>query len=135
VLANYVTNHNVYYYDNSNNEYVLIGSNDVNETNLDTTWAKAPFYTYRSVSNSNGNEDHYITLSSSVEATYPLSIGTSISPGGRKFRVTWDGKAYLTDAYLDNAYISGHIEAQDGTLGDLEVVGTLTGGRIEGSYI
>ena len=50
--------------------------------------------------------------------------------GQRNFRVSWDGTLYSI-----NGHFKGEINATSGTLGDLKVNGTLTGGSIYGSYI
>lgn len=76
------------------------------------------------------DQQRYITLSSK-EYTYPLSIGTDKRPSLRKFRVTWDGVAYI-----DEGRFSGMIYASGGEInGDMNVNGTLTGGKLIGSYI
>lgn len=61
----------------------------------------------------------FITLSAS-EKRWPLSIGNVQSVSSRDFRVDWDG--YLR---ANNATISGTIYADSGTLGSLDVEGTL----------
>ena len=61
----------------------------------------------------------FITLSAS-EKEWPLSIGNISSVSSRDFRVDWDG--YLR---ANNATISGTIYADSGTLGNLDVTGTL----------
>ena len=61
----------------------------------------------------------FITLSAD-EKEWPLAIGNEQSVSSRDFRVDWDG--YLK---ANNATISGTIHADSGTLGDLEVTGTL----------
>lgn len=71
----------------------------------------------------------FITLSADAP-TWPLAIGGSAVEGERKFRVNWDGTVYVV-----NGNFSGHIDATSGTLGDLQVTGTLTGGIIQGSEI
>jgi hypothetical protein len=72
----------------------------------------------------------YITIGSN-QKTYPLSIGIDTEVSKRPFRVTWDGKAYITDGVFD-----GHITARSGDIhGTLNVYGTLSGGNIEGASI
>jgi len=56
--------------------------------------------------------ERYITMGAN-QSTYPLSIGTSSSPGSRKFRVAWDGGAHMEDAY-----VSGTIYASVGKIGN-----------------
>ena len=76
------------------------------------------------------SEAQYITLSSSLSNYWPLAIGTDLSEGSRNFRVSWDGTLYST-----NGHFTGEINATSGTLGDLDVTGTLNGGSIYGAYI
>lgn len=76
------------------------------------------------------DQQRYITLSSK-EYTYPLAIGTDKRVSQRKFRVTWDGVAHI-----DEGHIHGMIYANGGEInGDMNVNGTLTGGKLVGSYI
>jgi hypothetical protein len=72
----------------------------------------------------------YITLSSALNNSYPLAIGGALSESDRNFRVTWDGTLYST-----NGHFTGEINATSGSLGSLDVLGTLTGGSIYGAYI
>lgn len=72
----------------------------------------------------------YITLSSALNNSYPLAIGGSLSESDRNFKVTWDGTLYST-----NGHFTGEINATSGSLGSLDVLGTLTGGSIYGAYI
>jgi hypothetical protein len=53
-----------------------------------------------------------------------------LSEGSRNFRVSWDGTLYST-----NGHFTGEINALSGTLGNLDVAGTLNGGNIYGAYI
>jgi len=78
----------------------------------------------------------YITLSAK-ESKYPLAIGYDEYPSKRTFRVNWDGKTFLEDAE-----VHGKIEAEEGYLKNLQVLGTLDcssglikGGTIEGGTI
>lgn len=71
----------------------------------------------------------YITLSAD-EKVYPLAIGATHLISSRKFRVKWDGTVYIQDGQF-----SGTINATDGTLGNLRVLGTLSGGIISGAQI
>ena len=54
---------------------------------------------------------------------------------GNNFSVDWNGNITAANGKFDNAYVKGEIHAQTGTLGDLTVTGTLTGGTITGSTI
>lgn len=76
------------------------------------------------------SDAQYITLSSVLSNQWPLAIGTSLMEGQRNFRVSWDGTLYST-----NGHFTGEINATSGTLGDLDVNGTLNGGSIYGAYI
>lgn len=78
----------------------------------------------------------YITISSKA-STYPLAIGIDSSPSQRKFRVKWNGSAYLTDAYLNNVYAKGYIYATGGVFeGDITSEhGTISGPTITGGDI
>lgn len=76
-----------------------------------------------------GNVTRHITLGAN-EKTYPLAIGVEKSTSRRPFRVNWNG-----DVYIANGDFTGNINAKTGTLGNLTVVGTLTGGIIDGGYI
>jgi hypothetical protein len=60
---------------------------------------------------------------------YPLSIGRG-DINTRNFKVKWDGSIYAR-----NGHFTGEINATSGTLGYLEVTGTLSGGYIEGATI
>lgn len=77
----------------------------------------------------NSNAAHYITISADEE-TYPVAIGDSESATGRGFRVSWDGSAFISDGKF-----TGEINAISGTLGNLTVTGTLSGGYIDGGII
>ena len=57
-----------------------------------------------------------------------MAIGTEKNLSSRKFYVEWDGTLHATDGNF-----SGKINATSGTLGDLEVIGTLEGGIINGA--
>lgn len=46
-----------------------------------------------------------ITLSSDEEK-YPLSIGVGLDPEKRRFRVDWDGRAYLKNAFIEGEIIA-----------------------------
>lgn len=76
------------------------------------------------------SDAQYITLSSVLNNQWPLAIGNSLTEGQRNFRVSWDGTLYST-----NGHFTGEINATSGTLGDLDVTGTLNGGNIYGAYI
>lgn len=60
-----------------------------------------------------GSGDESITIST-LASNYPLSIGLN-------FDVEWNGTLHAK-----NGQFSGHIDAIDGTLGDLEVTGNIT---------
>ena len=83
---------------------------------------------YRSTSSAN----RYIQLDATedIDYGYPLSIGLASTPSGRNFRVKWDGTVYI-----ENGEFAGEINATSGTLGNLTVNGTLSGGNIIGAYI
>ena len=66
----------------------------------------------------NEGNQKYITLSA-AEPLYPLSIGTEIQRSQRKFKVSWDGTAYL-----ENAQVQGIITSSD-----------IIGGTITGSIV
>lgn len=75
-------------------------------------------------------EPRYITLDAQQNVTYPLAIGANPSASARPFRVTGDGTVYIADGEF-----TGTINAKAGTLGNLEVRGTLSGGYISGATI
>lgn len=72
---------------------------------------------------------HYITIGAN-ETLYPIAVGTAKNTSDRTFRVAWDGTTYIT-----NGEFTGRINAVSGTLGTLEVLGTLSGGTIIGAEI
>lgn len=81
----------------------------------------SPFASYYQKAEIEGNR--YVTIGVN-ETIYPMSIGQDAAVGSRRFRVTWDGKVYITDGDF-----SGNINAKSGQIsGDLDVYGTLTGG-------
>lgn len=88
-----------------------------------------PTYTYYE---STTTAARYIQLDATEPAGtgYPLSIGDAEYAAGRKFRVKWDGTVYI-----ENGEFAGAINATSGTLGNLTVNGTLSGGNIIGAYI
>ena len=97
-----------------------------------TTYYK-PFLTYYEQTEISPNK--YIDLATSSNETdyrnvYPLSIGYEKNVYERAFRVSWDGTIYV-----ENGEFNGEIHATSGTLGDLEVTGTLIGGTIVGGDI
>lgn len=99
----------------------------------DTIGIYNPTYTYYYDSN-NGDTataKRYIQLDADQPLNgYPLSIGLASSPSGRNFRVKWDGTVYI-----ENGEFAGEINATTGTLGNLTVNGTLSGGIIDGAFI
>ena len=99
----------------------------------DTIGIYNPTYTYYYDSN-NGDTataKRYIQLDADQPLNgYPLSIGLASTPSGRNFRVKWDGTVYI-----ENGEFAGEINATTGTLGNLTVNGTLSGGIIDGAFI
>lgn len=72
----------------------------------------------------------YITLSAQ-EDHYPLAIGTTSILSQRKFKVAWDGTAYIQDGVF-----SGILHAKGGILDDNFIVnGTLYGGTLLGGAL
>lgn len=69
-----------------------------------------------------------IFLSSHLTDTYPLQIGSN-------FTVDWSGNLEANNATFEDGTFYGDIYADGGTLNNLEVIGTLTGGIIDGSSI
>lgn len=88
-----------------------------------------PTYNYY-ISTSSPNRYIQLDATEDIDSGYPLSIGLADSPGGRNFRVKWDGTVYI-----ENGEFAGEINATTGTLGNLTVNGTLSGGVIDGAYI
>ena len=140
-----------YYKQNSSNEYVELNHDT---DNIEKTYFTRKIYgthasdklytdnigtevaenaTYNSSTtyySSTGTGEKYITIGSN-QHTYPLSIGTTAATSGRNFRVSWDGKAYITDGDF-----SGVINAKGGSIdGDFQIYGTLSGGTITGANI
>ena len=74
-------------------------------------------------------DGRYITISA-ANKNIPLSIGYQKAISSRKFRVDWDGTVHIEDGDF-----SGTINATSGTLGNLRVYGTLSGGVISGAQI
>lgn len=92
-----------------------------------------PYLTYYEELNISQNK--YIDIATTshdadYKNTFPLSIGYEEQAYNRAFRVSWDGTIYV-----ENGVFNGEINATSGTLGDLEVTGTLTGGTIVGGDI
>ena len=113
---------NVYYVKDYENEEE-IKYQPVNSSVFD------PRYWYYKQSTAAANK--FIDLDATApENGYPLAIGDNQTTSQRKFRVRWDGTVFI-----ENGVFNGHIDATSGTLGDLDVVGTLTGGYISGSHI
>ena len=77
----------------------------------------------------NEDDGRYITISA-ANKNVPLSIGYQKAISSRKFRVDWDGTVHIEDGDF-----SGTINATSGTLGNLRVYGTLSGGVIAGAQI
>lgn len=67
-------------------------------------------------------------LIDTTATNYPLQIGSN-------FTVDWSGNLDANNATFENGTFYGDIYADGGTLNDLEVIGTLTGGTISGSSI
>ena len=58
---------------------------------------------------------------------YPLAIGNSSKTKDRGFRVQWDGTCYI-----ENGYLSGHIDASSGSIGGWSIFGNyLSAGKTE----
>lgn len=127
-----------YYYPSSFNKVALTSNtyeaNKYYYLNSDTTPSEDdkgyfdPTVQYYTENNYETN-NRYIDIDATA-TQFPLSIGADSSPGMRKFRVAWDGTVYI-----ENGIFKGEIHAATGTLGDLQVTGTLTGGSISGASI
>ena len=76
-----------------------------------------------------GQEEKYITLGAN-QKTYPLAIGTDKSVASRRFRVSWDGTAYIQDGQFDGTVNATRLQTENGQIGGWNITaGTLQSGK------
>ena len=99
-----------YYYYANGNYFPVEG----NLTEYDATYT---YYTRTQINSSS----KYITLGVNQQ-TFPLSIGTTSSISGRKFKVAWDGTAYIQDGHFagtitGSEVYTDYLESYNGLIG------------------